>query len=286
MTGFCGYLFHILLSKSETQMKIVQYRSLTDQVFTGEWHDGTVYALNHTLSEIMAGATAVRGAAVPQAVLTAPVRPGQILCVGKNYADHAAEMKSSVPEFPLIFAKLPGSIIGPNEPIRWRRSITSQVDWEGELGVVIGKTAKDISEADVDEYIFGYVIANDVTARDLQKRDGQWARAKGMDRFCPLGPYIVTRDEIADAHNLTIGTYVNDEQVQNSSTGLLMRRIPELIAYLSQTFTLLPGDLILTGTPSGVGAGMTPPRFLEQGMRVRVEIDGLGSLENACEVED
>lgn len=268
-------------------MKIVQYRSTGDQVFTGEWHDGTVYALNRTLSEIMAGAAAVRGEAVPNATLTAPVRnPGQILCIGKNYADHAAEMKSSVPEFPLIFAKLPGSIIGPNEPIRWSRSITSQVDWEGELVVVIGKTAKNITADQVFDYIFGYTIANDVTARDLQNRDGQWARAKGMDYFCPLGPYIATRDEIADPHSLNISTYVNDEQVQNSSTGLQMRRIPELVSYLSQTFTLQPGDLVLTGTPSGVGAGMKPPRFLEQGMRVRVEIDGLGVLENTCEVAD
>jgi len=267
-------------------MKIVQYRSTTDQVFTGEWHEGSVYALSHTLSEIMAGATAVRGEAVPHATLTAPLHPGQILCIGKNYADHAAEMKSSVPEFPLIFAKLPGCIIGTNEPIRWRRAITSQVDWEGELVVVIGKTAKHITEDQAYDHIFGYTIANDVTARDLQNRDGQWARAKGMDYFCPLGPAIVTRDEIADPHNLTISTYVNDEQVQNSSTGLQMRRIPELVAYLSQTFTLRPGDLILTGTPSGVGAGMKPPRFLEHGMRVRVEIDGLGVLENTCEVED
>ena len=267
-------------------MKIVQYRGSNNQVLTGEWVDGTVYALNQTLSDLMGGASAVRGDAVTNATLTAPVRPGQILCIGKNYADHAAEMKSSVPEFPLIFAKLPGSIIGPNEPIRWKRSITSQVDWEGELVVVIGKTAKNITADQVFDYIFGYTIANDVTARDLQNRDGQWARAKGMDYFCPLGPAIVTRDEIADPHALNISTYVNDEQVQNSSTSLQMRQIPELVSYLSQTFTLQPGDLVLTGTPSGVGAGMKPPRFLEQGMRVRVEIDGLGVLENTCEVED
>ncbi len=267
-------------------MKIVQYRTLSTEALTGEWVDGTVYTLNHSLSEIMAGAIAVRGEAVPHATILAPVRPAQILCIGKNYADHAAEMKSDVPEFPLVFAKLPGTIIASHDLIRWRRAVTTQVDWEGELVVVIGKTAKNISADQVFDYIFGYTIANDVSARDLQNRDGQWARAKGMDTFCPLGPVIVTRDEIPDPHTLTIKTFVNDEQMQNSSTSLLMRRIPELVSYLSQTFTLQPGDIILTGTPSGVGAGMKPPRFLEQGMVVRVEIENIGVLENRCEVED
>jgi acylpyruvate hydrolase len=267
-------------------MKLVQYRVLSDEVLTGEWDNGTVYALNHTLSEIMAGALAMRGDAVPHATILAPLHPGQILCIGKNYSDHAAEMKSDVPEFPLVFAKLPGSIIASHDLIRWQRSITQQVDWEGELVVVIGKTAKNVPQDKAYEYIFGYTIANDVTARDLQNRDGQWARAKGMDYFCPLGPAIVTRDEISDPHALTISTFVDNERVQHSSTSKLMRGVPELVSYLSQTFTLKPGDIILTGTPSGVGAGMKPPRFLEQGMTVRVEIEGLGVLENRCEVSD
>jgi acylpyruvate hydrolase len=267
-------------------MKIVQYRTLSNEILTGEWDNGTVYTLNHTLSEIMDGALALRGEAVPHATVLVPLRPGQILCIGKNYSDHAAEMKSDVPEFPLVFAKLPGSIIASHDLIRWQRSITKQVDWEGELVVVIGKTAKNVSEEKAMDYVFGYTIANDVTARDLQNRDGQWARAKGMDYFCPIGPAIVTKEEVSDPHNLTISTFVNDERVQHSSTGLLMRRIPELVSYLSQTFTLQPGDVILTGTPSGVGAGMKPPRFLEQGMTVRVEIEGLGVLENRCEVAD
>jgi 5-carboxymethyl-2-hydroxymuconate isomerase len=283
-----GVIFICVLdvSKERQIMKFVQYRTLSTETLTGEWVDGTVYALNHTLSEIMAGATPLRGEAVPHATLLAPVKPAQILCIGKNYADHAAEMKSDVPTFPLVFAKLPGSIIASHDLIRWSRSVTTQVDWEGELVVVIGKTAKNVTEDKALDYVFGYTIANDVSARDLQNRDGQWARAKGMDYFCPLGPIITTKEEVADPHALTLSTYVDNERVQHSSTSQLLRRIPELIAYLSQTFTLQPGDIILTGTPSGVGAGMKPPRFLEQGMTVRVEIEGLGVLENRCEVTD
>lgn len=269
-------------------MKLVQYRTIDSTLHAGLWEDGVIYALDpgQTLSAILAGASVTRGQPVAQARLATPFTPSQILCIGKNYADHAAEMKGDVPEFPLVFVKLPGSVIGPNESVQWRRSLTSQVDWEGELGVVIGQTAKNIPAEQAYDHIFGYVIANDITARDLQKRDGQWARAKGMDTFCPLGPFLVTRDEIADPHDLMLSTYVDEERVQHASTGLLMRRIPELVAYLSQTFTLTPGTLILTGTPAGVGAGMTPPRFLEDGMRLRVEIAGLGALENVCAVAD
>jgi len=217
--------------------------------------------------------------------LLAPLVPTDILCIGLNYREHAAESGSAVPVNPMLFIKASNTLANPGDGIPIPK-LSTQIDYEAELAVVIGKTAKNISADQVFDYIFGYTIANDVSARDLQNRDGQWARAKGMDTFCPLGPVIVTRDEIPDPHTLTIKTFVNAEQMQNSSTSLLMRRIPELVSYLSQTFTLQPGDIILTGTPSGVGAGMKPPRFLEQGMVVRVEIENIGVLENRCEVED
>ncbi len=216
----------------------------------------------------------------------APFVPGKILCVGRNYAEHAAELGNAMPDKPLIFSKFPSSVVGTNEYIRWRAALTQQVDWEGELAVIIGKKVKDIQEEEAMEAVFGYVIANDVSARDLQDNDKQWSRAKGMDTFCPLGPMIVTADEIEDPHTLTIETRVNGELMQQGHTGDMFFKIPYLIAYLSQAFTLEPGDLILTGTPSGVGKGMKPPRFLQHGDTVSVTIEPLGTLTNPCHVVD
>ncbi len=217
--------------------------------------------------------------------LEAPLNPGKIIAIGRNYVEHAKETGSKVPTEPLIFAKFPSSIIATGDPIRWRTSITEQVDWEGELGVVIGKTARDVPEEDAYDYVFGYTIANDVTARDLQMvKDTQWTRGKSLDTFCPLGPYIVTKDEIEDPHNLAIRTTINDEVVQDGSTRDMIFSIPRLIAYCSRMFTLEPGDLIMTGTPPGVGVGRSPQRFLQDGEVVTVSIEGIGEISNPCQV--
>jgi|FLYN01.1.fsa_nt_gi 5-carboxymethyl-2-hydroxymuconate isomerase len=217
--------------------------------------------------------------------LEAPLRPGKIVAIGRNYVEHAKETGNEPPPAPLIFAKFPSSVIGPGEDIVWSESITTQVDWEGELAVVIGKKARNVSEEDAYNYVFGYTIANDVSARDLQLRqDGQWTRGKSLDTFCPLGPWIVTRDEIPDPHALEIKTTVNDEVRQNASTGDMIFKIPQLIAYCSRSFTLEPGDVILTGTPPGVGEGMKPPTYLKDGDEVVVTISGIGELKNRCRV--
>lgn len=217
---------------------------------------------------------------IDEVEILAPYRPGKIIAVGRNYAEHAAEMQHDLPEKPLLFAKMTSSVIGTGEPIVYDPEVTTQVDWEGELGVVIGRRASRVSEEDALNYVFGYTIANDVSARDLQNAEPQWLRAKGMDTFCPLGPCIVTRREIEDPQALTIVTKVDDDEVQNGPTSDMIFKIPYLIHYISQTFTLEPGDLILTGTPSGVGGGMEPPRFLQDGETVTVTIEGIGTLTN------
>jgi 2-keto-4-pentenoate hydratase/2-oxohepta-3-ene-1,7-dioic acid hydratase in catechol pathway len=204
--------------------------------------------------------------------------------VGRNYAAHAAETGNEVPPAPLIFAKFGSCVIGDGDPIIWKESITTQVDWEGELAVVIGKRAKDVTAERAADHIFGYTIANDVSARDLQNSESQWARAKGMDTFCPLGPVVLTRSEIPDPQALRIVTKVGDEVMQDASTKDMVHGVYDLIAYLSQTFTLDPGDLILTGTPAGVGMGMNPQRYLKDGEVVSVTIDGIGTLTNPCKV--
>lgn len=223
--------------------------------------------------------------ALDQVKIEAPVRPSKIIAIGRNYAEHAAETGSAIPKTPLIFAKFPSSIISTGETITWRETITTQVDWEGELAVVIGKRARNVTEDDAYNYVFGYTIANDVSARDLQLRtDTQWTRGKSLDTFCPLGPWIVTRDEIADPHDLRVSTRVNGEVMQDGHTGSMMFKIPMLVAYCSQMFTLEPGDLILTGTPPGVGEGHKPPVYLKNGDVVTVTIDGIGELSNPCHV--
>ena len=226
-----------------------------------------------------------KSVALTDTIIKAPFRPAKIIGVGRNYAAHAKELDNELPEAPLLFAKLSSSVIGHGETIVWSKSITSQVDWEGELAVIIGKTAKNVDEANAMDYVFSYTIANDVSARDLQQNDGQWVRAKGLDTFCPLGPCIVTRDEISDPDSLTIKTTVNGQEMQNSSTSLMMFKIPYLVSYCSQAFTLNPGDIILTGTPAGVGKGMKPPKFLQSGDIVTIKIDDIGKLTNTCRIE-
>lgn len=217
--------------------------------------------------------------------LEAPIMPGKIIAIGRNYAEHAAETGSDLPDKPLIFAKFPSAVLATGEPITWRSSITQQVDWEVELAVVIGRRAKDVKEEDALNYVYGYCVGNDVTARDLQQKiDTQWTRGKSLDTFCPLGPYIVTRDEIADPQNLAVKTTVNGEVMQESNTQHMIFKVPYLIAYASQMFTLEPGDLILTGTPSGVGVGRKPPVFLKDGDVVTCSVEGIGEVSNPCKV--
>jgi 2-keto-4-pentenoate hydratase/2-oxohepta-3-ene-1,7-dioic acid hydratase in catechol pathway len=204
---------------------------------------------------------------------------GKIICIGLNYRDHAAESNQPVPEYPTVFAKYSSCVIGPGEPIVIPR-VTSQVDYEGELAVVIGRRARDVAEADALSYVAGYAPFNDVSARDYQSRTSQWTIGKTFDTFGPLGPALVTADEVADPHALGLRVTIGDDVLQSSNTRHLIFTIPQLVAYLSAVMTLEPGDVIATGTPAGVGAARKPARWLQPGEVVRVEIDGLGALEN------
>jgi 2-keto-4-pentenoate hydratase/2-oxohepta-3-ene-1,7-dioic acid hydratase in catechol pathway len=271
-------------------VKLVTYKKLDGRLEVGELINGELHSLGatFTMKDVAADDTLPDREGLFKVMkhngITAPLIPSKILAVGRNYAEHAAELKNEIPDKPLIFAKYPSCVIGNGDAIQWKTSVTQQVDWEGELCVVIGKTAKFISEDEAYDHIFGYTIANDVSARDLQDNEKQWTRAKGHDTFCPLGPTIVTKDEITDPHNLRIVTKVNGETMQDGSTADMIFKIPYLVSYLSQTFTLEPGDLILTGTPSGVGKAQKPPRFLNDGDEVSITIDGIGTLSNPCQI--
>ena len=205
-------------------------------------------------------------------------RPGKIVCVGLNYRDHAEEQGVELPSEPLLFAKWPTSLIGPGEAIVIP-PIVAKCDYEAELGVVIGSRVKNVSKENAFEAVRGYVCANDVSARDLQFSDGQWTRGKSPDTFCPVGP-MVPRDEISDPHALKIRAIVSGEVLQDSTTANLIFGIDDVISYASQTTTLEPGDLILTGTPAGVGVFRDPQRLLRPGDEVTIEIEGIGSLTN------
>jgi 2-keto-4-pentenoate hydratase/2-oxohepta-3-ene-1,7-dioic acid hydratase in catechol pathway len=226
------------------------------------------------------------GQALATEDLLAPLpRPGKIVAIGRNYREHAAEEGVEPPVAPLVFAKWPSAVIGPGADIRWDPALTGQVDYEAELAVVIGRRARRVSTTDALDHVLGYTCLNDVSARDLQLGDGQWVRGKSLDSFCPMGPAIVTADEIADPQNLAIRCLVNDEVLQEANTSEMYFTVAEIVSHCSQAFTLEPGDVIATGTPSGVGAFRSPPRFLADGDRVVVEIDGIGRLENVCRLE-
>ena len=217
--------------------------------------------------------------------LAAPVtRPSKIIAIGLNYRDHAEENKMEIPENPIVFAKFPSSLLEPNGTITWNEVVSQKVDFEAEMAVIIGKKIYACAEADANQAIFGYTCANDVSARDHQREDGQWIRGKSLDTFCPLGPWIVTADEIPDPHSLGIQCIVNNEVMQSSNTDQLIFRVPRLVSFLSRHFTLLPGDIILTGTAGGVGVFRRPQVFLKEGDEVVVEIEGIGRLVNRCKV--
>lgn len=225
----------------------------------------------------------LHGNRLSDADLLAPLpRPGKIVAIGRNYREHATEEGVEPPAAPLMFAKWPSAVVGPGAEIRWDPDLTSQVDYEAELAVVIGRRARNVEVADALDHVLGYTCLNDVSARDLQFGDGQWTRGKSLDTFCPMGPVLVTADEIGDPQDLAISCTVGGELLQDARTSAMYFGIAEIISACSRSFTLEPGDVIATGTPGGVGVFRDPPRFLRDGDRVVVEIEGIGRLENVC----
>ena len=230
-----------------------------------------------------------------EVALEAPLpRPRRnVFCVGKNYYDHAEEFSKSgfdssaaaghVPKVPIVFSKVPESVTGPGAPILIDPAVSTAIDYEVELTIIIGREGRNIPKEKALDHVWGYTIVNDVTARDIQGRHSQWLLGKSQDSFCPMGPWAVTRDEI-DLADTPVRTFVNGEKRQDSNTGLLIFDVPTIIAAVSNGITLLPGDVIATGTPAGVGIGFDPPKYLKDGDVVRVEIDGIGSLENTCKL--
>ena len=253
-----------------------------------------------SMAELLAGGetalTALRGAArsadatgrpgeIDPRRRIAPVpRPGKVIAVGLNYHDHVAEQggKVKVPDSPVLFAKFPTSVIGDGATVEWDPRLTDAVDLEAELGVVIGRTARRVNERHALEHVLGYTVINDVSARDLQYLDKQFVRAKSLDTFCPMGPALVTADEIADPSSLGIRSFRNGQVMQESNTSNLIFSVPFLISFCSQAFTLEPGDVIATGTPAGVGFFREPKILMGEGDVMAVEIDGIGRLTNPC----
>jgi 2-keto-4-pentenoate hydratase/2-oxohepta-3-ene-1,7-dioic acid hydratase in catechol pathway len=257
-------------------VKLVTFLAPDGSVRAGQVIDEEVHAFasGFTVVDVLAGADPrVHADSWPLAEVTqlAPVPdPGTVYAIGLNYAKHIEETGGQRPEFPIVFVKVRGSVAPPGGPIRCP-PVVRRLDYEGELTIVMGR----------DGQIAGFCIADDVTARDLQGREPQWTRAKGADTFCPVGPWVTTADEIDDPHQLGLRTWVNGELRQDSNTSDLIFGCQQLVEFIGQTCTLQPGDLILTGTPSGVGMGMDPPRFLKAGDRVRIAIDQLGEIEHS-----
>lgn len=206
--------------------------------------------------------------------------PGKIICIGLNYLDHIRETGLPKPDFPLLFSKFTTSLLPHGGEITWLPEMTQKVDFEAELAVIIGKKATNVSEEEAMDYVSGYTIANDVSARDVQFSDGQWIRGKSFDTFCPTGPFVVTADAIADPHALDIQSRVNGVTMQDSNTVEMIFKIPYLISYISRSSTLMPGDIICTGTPHGVGTAQDPQVILKPGDTVEIEVEGIGILIN------
>jgi 2-keto-4-pentenoate hydratase/2-oxohepta-3-ene-1,7-dioic acid hydratase in catechol pathway len=237
------------------------------------------------ISKGITQSTAARKVPLNQATLHAPLpNPPRVFAIGLNYRDHAKESGMAIPTTPVVFFKLTTSVIGPGEPIVLPKNST-QPDYEAEFAFVIGKGGYRIPATAWRDHVYGYTIVNDVSARDVQFSSTQWSMSKSFPTFCPLGPAIVTADEIADPHQLAIGLTIDGVQLQNSNTRELVFKIPELIEYLSSITPLLPGDIISTGTPPGVGLGRTPKRWLRPGESVTVSVEGLGSLTNPVVAE-
>jgi 2-keto-4-pentenoate hydratase/2-oxohepta-3-ene-1,7-dioic acid hydratase in catechol pathway len=216
-------------------------------------------------------------AAAPR-LLSPLTRPEKIMCIGKNYADHCRELGSALPERPVLFAKYRNALCGPGAEVPLP-AVSTMVDYEAELAAVIGRRCRNVTAGEALSCVFGYTCANDLTLRDAQKQDGQWTRAKSPDMFCPLGPVLVTADEIPDPQDLAVRLTLNGRVMQDSNTREMVFGVAALVSYLSATMTLEPGDLLLTGTPAGGGAGRNPPVFLKSGDSLRVEIEQIGALE-------
>jgi acylpyruvate hydrolase len=257
-------------------MKLVSYRAPGGEPAYGEVRDGRVIAFDDgsTVKDRLASGDRSPATgpdlALDDVELLAPHVPRAIFGIGLNYAAHAREQCADPPTAPIVFMKLPSSIVAPGAPVS-APAVVKRLDYEGELAVVMGAGGE----------IAGYAVADDLSARDLQKREPQWTRAKGFDGSCPFGPWVTTADEVAQPGDLALRTWVNGELRQDSRTSDLIFSIPELVAFLGETITLEPGDLILTGTPSGVGQYLDPPQFLASGDVVRIEIEGLGVIEHA-----
>jgi acylpyruvate hydrolase len=257
-------------------MKLVTFRTPAGAQLSGEIRDGRVVAFDDgsTVRERLASGDRAPGSgddfALADVELLAPHVPRVIFGIGLNYLAHAREQNAEPPEVPIVFMKLPSSVAAPGAPVHIP-AVVRRADYEGELAVVMG----------TDGEVAGYAVADDLTARDLQRRESQWTRAKGFDGSCPFGPWITTADEVPDAGDLALRTWVNGELRQDSRTSDLIFKIPQLVDHLRETCTLEPGDLILTGTPSGVGVYMDPQRFLASGDVIRIEIERLGVIEHA-----
>lgn len=261
-------------------MKVIRYEDRA-----GETHHGAL-GLDGTVRQIQGdlfGSFSLSETSETPGKILAPIIPTAILCIGLNYKRHAAESGMAIPEYPVLFVKGLNSLQNPGDPIEIPVSLPSEeVDYECELAIVIGKRCKNVTRDRALEYVLGYTCANDVSARDWQirKGGGQWCRGKTFDTFCPLGPAIVTRDEIKDPNALSIRTFLNGEVVQDWNTSDMIFDVPALIAFVSGSTTLLPGTVILSGTPHGVGMAATPPRWLQPGDIVTVDIEGIGALSN------
>ncbi|MCX6936496.1 MAG: fumarylacetoacetate hydrolase family protein [Verrucomicrobia bacterium] len=269
-------------------MKLIRHLTPDGPAYAALQSDGTALALSGDPYSIT-GLQVAASLPVSLGPRLAPVLPANIIGIGLNYRAHAREMNRPLPEFPMIFVKTTNALQDPFAPIVLPRSgnASREVDYEGELAVVIGRAAKNVSREHALDYVFGYTVANDVSARDWQFKwgNGQFCQGKSFDTFCPLGPVLVTADEIPDPGQLAVRTWVNGELRQESNTSDLIFDVPALIAFLSASKTLLPGTVILTGTPSGVGAGFQPPRYLQSGDTVAIEIEGIGTLENPVQAE-
>jgi 2-keto-4-pentenoate hydratase/2-oxohepta-3-ene-1,7-dioic acid hydratase in catechol pathway len=261
-------------------MKIIRYQDANGQIhFAARQGDATARRITGDIF----GHYEVTGQAADVRKLLAPILPTSILCIGLNYRRHAEEGKSPIPKWPVLFMKTPGAVQNPGDPILLPRKLRSeQVDYECELAVVIGRHARNVPRERALDHVLGYTCANDVSARDWQKEmgGGQWCRGKTFDTFCPLGPWLVTADEIPNPNALAIKTTLNGQVMQDWNTSDMIFDVPTLIEFLSGSTTLLPGTVILTGTPHGVGMARTPPVWLKQGDHLSIEIEKIGTLEN------
>lgn len=266
-------------------MKIIRYIDFLGSVGFGQLDDGGIV---HKIYGDIFNTCTVSEEIVEVKKILAPLIPASILCIGLNYRHHAEESKMKIPKLPILFLKAVNTVQNPGDPIFIPRKLASdEVDYECELAVIIGKKCKNVSRNNALDYVFGYTCANDVSARDWQVRlgGGQWCRGKTFDSFCPLGPYIVTSDEIENPNDLGIKTILNGITVQDWNTNDMIFDVSELIEFLSGSTTLLPGTVILTGTPHGVGMAAKPPRWLRPGDSVIVEIEKIGQLLNPVEME-